>query len=339
MTEFRLAVLAGAASLALSGAALAEDFKMTTIAPGTSAFLTQSTMATIVNQADTGYTLTVDATGAATRHQIDLAEGEIDFAMTSPTVHFLLSNQRAMYQNLDNAAEMAERIRLVFWYPYGAYHVITYAEDGMESLEDIRGKTVFLGPPGGGAWNAAAGWVEAQTGMKPEEDFENFNGSWSSAFQAFQDRQIDVYVNGGIAPFPQVEQLAATSELRLLGPTPAQWAEQTDEQKAPTQGLGRELGVIPAGIYGENIVNTDDVYTLGAVVGVVTREDMDEEAVYQVTKAFWEGVEEMRATAPWLANLDLDYAVSEGGVPLHPGAQRYYEEIGLTIPAGSQAID
>ena len=226
----------------------------------------------------------------------------------------------------------------MFWFPYGAYHVISYAEDGLTSLEDLRGKKVFLGPPGGGAWNAAKGWVQAQTGMIPGEDYENFKASWSSALQAFQDHQVDVYINGGIAPFPQVEQLAATSKLRILGPNCEEFATQTEAQTKPTRGLGREMAVIPAGIYGPNVVNTEDVCTLGAVVGVTVRANMDDEAVYQIVKTFWEGGEKMRANAPWLKEVTLDYAVRDGGMALHPGAQRYYEEIGLAIPEGSRAM-
>ncbi len=323
------------AVLGASGAQAA-DLKMATIAPGTSAYLTMSTMATIVNQRS-DHDITVDATGAATKHIIDMAEGNLELCMTSPTVFWLMQTQRAMYAKLDKAPELSKNVRLVYWFPYGAYHVLTYASDGMHTLEDIRDKKVFLGPPGGGAWNAAAQWIEAQTGMKPGEDFENFKASWSSALQAFQDRQVDVYINGGIAPFPQVEQLAATSTLRILGPTKAEVEAQTEEQLKPTTARGRSLDVIPAGIYGEKVANPEDVYTLGAVVGVVTRVDMDDDTIYEVTKSFWEGVAEMRDSAPWLGRVTLDYAVREGGVPLHPGAERYYKEIGLEIPEGSLA--
>ena len=329
--------LALAGVLAASPVA-ADELKMATIAPGTSAYLVMSTMATIVNGGQDEHNITVDATGAATKHIIDMAKGNLDMVMTSPTVYFLMKNKKAMYQKLDAAPELAKNARLMFWFPYGQYHVLSYAEDGMTSLEDLRGKNVFLGPPGGGAWNAAKGWVEAQTGMVPGEDYENFKGSWSSAFQAFQDRQVDVYINGGIAPFPQVEQLAATSELHILGPSCAAFEAQSDEMKKPTQGLGREVGVIPAGIYGDNVVNTEDVCTLGAVVGVTVRADMDADTVYDVTKAFWEGAAAMRESAPWLADVTLDYAVRDGGMHLHEGAQRYYQEIGLEIPDGSMAM-
>ena len=330
--------LAGALTLSLVGVATAQKkLKMATIAPGTSAYLTMSTMATVVNKARDDVEITVDATGAATKHIVNMAEGKLDMVMTSPTVFFLMQNQKAMYKKLSKAPELSKKVRLVFWFPYGAYHVLSYAEDGMTSLEDIRGKKVFLGPPGGGAWNAAKQWIQAQTGMEPGKDYENFKGSWSSAFQAFQDKQVDVYVNGGIPPFPQVEQLAATSKLTILGPTKADVDKMTEEQLKPTKARGRSLDVIPAGAYGDGVSNTEDVYTLGAVVGVVAREDLDEETVYQVTKTFWEEAEKMRGNAPWLEKVTLDYAVREGGVALHPGAQRFYKEIGLEIPAGSMA--
>lgn len=337
MKRFATAVFAAALGLGLGSAAGADDLKMATIAPGSSAYLTMSTMASLVNAAQDAHEITVDATGAATKHMIDLAEGKLDFCMASPVVYSLMQGQKAMYQKLDRAPELSKNLRLVLWFPYGAYHVVTYAEDGMESLEDIRGKSVFLGPPGGGAWNAMAGWIEAQTGMKPGEDYDNFKGSWSSAFQAFQDRQVDVYINGGIPPFPQIEQLTATSKLRLLGPSKEEWEAETPEQQKPTTLKGRSLDVIKAGTYGDGVVNDQDVYTLGSVVGVATRADLPEETVYQITKAFWEAAEAARADTPWLKNVTLDYAVSDGGLPLHPGAQRYYEEIGVTIPEGSRA--
>ena len=71
------------------------------------------------------------------------------------------------------------------------------------------------------------------------------------------------------------------------------------------------------------------------MVGVTVRADLDEETVCRIVKTFWQGAETMRASAPWLADVTLDYAVQEGGTTLHPGAQRYYQEIGLTIPQGS----
>ena len=336
MKTYLKSTLAGALALALSGPAMAEtDLKMATIAPGTSAYLTMTTMATIINQTLDDVNITVDATGAATKHMIEVAQGNLDMSMTSPTIYKFLREGTVMYQAVENNEALAENLRLMLWFPLGQYHVVTYADDNIMTLDDIAGKKVFLGPPGGGAWAASRNWLRATTGYEPDVDFENVKASWSSAFQGFQDRQFDVYIISGIAPFPQLEQLSLTSEMRILGLTEEEYAANEAAQEF-IQVRGEELGIIPAGIYGDGVVNTEDMYTLAAAVGVTARTDLDEDLVYRMTKAFWEGQSDAMKTHPWLVDLTLEYAVADGAMRLHPGSLRYYLEIGLDIPEGSR---
>lgn len=328
---------AGALALAMAGGAQAAEhnLKMATIAPGSSAYLTMTTMATLVNQALSDVNIQVDATGAATKHMIELAEGKLDMCMTSPSIYRYMKAGTAMYKELGNAPQLADNLRLVFWFPLGSYHIVTYADDGMTKPADIKGKRVFLGPPGGGAWAAARDWVKIMTGYEPDKDYGNVKASWSSAFQGFQDRQFDVYVTTGIAPFPQVEELSLTSKMRLLGFTKQEY-EANKEAQDYTHIQGEELGIIPAGIYGSGVVNTEDIYTLGAAVGVAARADLDEDLVYRITKAFWEQSKVAQKDNKWMSGITLDYGVADGGMKLHPGALRYYEEIGVKIPEGSR---
>lgn len=312
----------------------AQKLKMSTIAPGSSAYLVMTTMATIVNQGQDNFEIKVDATGAATKHMIELAQGKMDICMTSPVVYMLMKAQKAMYKKLDAAPELAKNLNLIFWFSLGQYHVVTYAESGILSAEDIRGKRVFLGPPGGGAWNAAREWVDAAWGLKPNEDFKNVKASWSSAFQGFQDRQFDIYVMPGIAPFPQVQQLAMTSKIHLLGLTKEQY-EANQKAIEATSKKGREIGIIPKGIYGKNVDNTSEVYTLGSIVGVSVNKKMDPETAYQLTKNFWEGAKKNVKSHPWLEHLTMEYGVRDNGMKLHPGAAKYYKEKGVAVPAGS----
>lgn len=326
-----------AASLAVSGSAIAaEKLKMATIAPGTSAYLTMTTFANLVNSNQDEYEFKVDSTGAATKHGLEVSKGKLDYAMSGPMVYFLLKNGKAMYSKVKNPAEMAEAQRLVLWFPYGQYHFITYADSGINSLKDIKGKKVFLGPPGGGAWNAAYTWVKNATGLDAKAgDYESVKASWSSAFQGFQDRQFDVYVNGGIAPFPQVEQLALTNDIRLLGLTKDAF-DANPEAAGFAKKPGREIGVISKSAYAKGVEMEGDLYTAGATVGIITATKQSDDEVYAVTKAFWDNIEAARATSPWLSDITMEYAVHNGGMKLHPGAQRYYEERGVAIPDGSR---
>jgi uncharacterized protein len=337
MFHVRKAALALAAVTSLSVPAFAQqtNLKMATIAPGTSPYLTMTTMATLVNQALPDLNIQVDATGAATKHMVDVAQGNLDFAMTSPNVYLFMKNGQAMYKDLPDAPQLAEKLNLVFWFPLGQYHFVTYADSGIATLPDIKGKQVFLGPPGSGAYNGAATIIELMTGLKPEVDYTPVNASWSSALQGFQDHQFDVYTALGIAPFPALEQIALTSKMHILGLTKAEFDANTAFQDHIRNTPGEEIGIIPAGIYGEGADNAEDVYTMAGMAGVTVRSDLDEETVYKVTKAFWEAAAGATSGHPWLEKVTLEIAIRDGGMKLHPGALRYYKEIGLSIPEGS----
>jgi TRAP transporter TAXI family solute receptor len=338
MKRLTKAILMGASVLSMATSAFAQEkLKMATIAPGSSAYLVMTTLASTVNSNQEEYEITVDATGAATKHMVEAAQGKLDVVMSSPIIYDLMRNGTAMYKNLDAAPELSENLGLMFWFPYGAYHMVTYEGSGVERLEDLRDKRVFLGPPGGGAYNTAKSWIKALTGMEPGADYTPIKASWGAALQGFQDRQFDVYISGGIPPYPQIEQLALTSKIRILGLNKAQAdavvGGANEAAKKATSALGRSLDVIPAGIYGDGVVNTEDVYTIGSLVGVVARLNLSDDAVYQLTKTFWENLDEIRKSAPYMEKVNLQTAFAADNMKLHPGALKYYTEAGVNIPA------
>jgi uncharacterized protein len=219
----------------------------------------------------------------------------------------------------------------VFAFPLGLYHITVYADSGIESLEDIKGKKVFLGPPGGGATTIMQNVIEGATGYKTGEDFEYVKLGWDAAAQAFQDGRIDVYINSTNAPSPIIEQMALTRKIRFLGLT-----EEQMKKPAVAKILNRPggtLGVIEPGTYGANQVNTEPVQTLGSTVGIGVGKHVSADAVYAITKAFWTAAEKASSSTPWLRKVSLQDAFTDLNLPLHPGAARYYKEIGMDIPA------
>ena len=64
-------------------------------------------------------------------------------------------------------------------------------------------------------------------------------------------------------------------------------------------------------------------------VGIAVRGDLDEETVYQLTKTFWDNIDQVTSEAPWAKAIDIEFAASKRGLmELHPGAARYYKEVG-----------
>ncbi|WP_343212031.1 TAXI family TRAP transporter solute-binding subunit (plasmid) [Aliisedimentitalea scapharcae] len=91
----------------------------------------------------------------------------------------------------------------------------------------------------------------------------------------------------------------------------------------------RQLG---NAVYGDNQKNEGDTTTLRVTVGIVTNDAADDAMIYEMTKSFFAGVAEMRDSAPWLAAVTPEGAVADINMPLHPGALRALEEMGVTIP-------
>jgi TRAP transporter TAXI family solute receptor len=303
---------------------------MSTLGPGTSPNLVMTTFANIINRELPDYEIQVNATGAATRHVLEVAQGKTAFCMSSPSVNALMANQKAMYEKMDQAPELAKKLRAVLNFPMGVYHIAVYESSGITSLDDARGKRVFLGPPGGAAYATMERLFKAVAGLEAGTDYEAVKLGWDAAAASFQDGNLDVYCNPTNAPSPVLTQIAVTNAIRFLGiPDDKLEAEGV---KALVNRPGFGLGMLPAGVYGENQKNDADTTTLRVTVGIVTNENADEEMIYAMTKAFYAGVEEMGDSAPWLKAVNPDGAVADINMPLHPGALRALEELGVTIP-------
>ena len=317
--------IAGLSIGLVATAALAEDqtLKMATIAPSLGQAITMATFANVVTDNLDGVAIEVSAGGAATLHMMEVARGNLDLSMTSPVVYNLMSGGQRMYANQADAPELSENLDLLMWFPYGAYHFAVRADSDIELLDDIEGATVFLGPQGGGAYNASRGWIEATTGLVVGEDYDAIKANWQTGFQAFMDGKIDVYVNGCLDPCGQFIQFTETEDVRFLGP-------ESDQGEAVEKYLGkwRYRAEVPAGLYASQ-KNEAAVTSFDTAVGIAVRGDLDEETVYQLTKTFWDNIDQVTSDAPWAKALDIKFAASKRGLmELHPGAVRYYKEVG-----------
>jgi len=322
-TTIRTAI-AGVLAAGLAAAANAEVYKVTSIAPGMSPFVVNTAISKVVNRHVDGVEFQVRATGAATKHFVDAATGRVDFLFGSPTINWLLVNQIGPYKSFSKGPELEKNIGMIFSYQIGPYHYVTRADSGIESLDDLRGKKVFAGPPGGAAKGVVLRAIEQVTGLKPEDmDVQTFG--FDAAIQAFQDDKIDVIVLPTNVPSPAIQQFALTKEIRIL--------DVDVDKMTINAATGGTVNTLAPDAYGENQLNETPTRTHGAIVNFSAGMHVDEDTVYQVTKAIWEHLDEIYETAQWLPNtITKDTALDLIAGRLHPGAERFYREQGWTIP-------
>lgn len=106
----------------------------------------------------------------------------------------------------------------------------------------------------------------------------------------------------------------------------------TDAQMKQADG-GMELWtrfVIPAGTYPSQ---EKDINTIAQPNFLAVRADVDEDAVYQITKTTYENLPFLNAIHAATKAMAIEKAISGLPLPLHPGAARYYKEVGIKIPA------
>jgi TRAP transporter TAXI family solute receptor len=166
----------------------------------------------------------------------------------------------------------------------------------------------------------------AGLGVDIEKDFKLVHAGYGPTADALANGQAVGAGLGAGPPTGAVTKLMASNagKFTILDVTP--------EQAAKMDG-GRNLWVpytIAAGTYPGQ---TKDVKTIAQPNFLAVNADVDENHVYLLTKTMYENLGFLSAIHPATKVMAVENAMAGLPVPLHPGAARYYKEVGLKVPA------
>lgn len=197
-----------------------------------------------------------------------------------------------------------------------AVQVITLDSTGIETVADLEGKRVAVGPPGGGT-RAAAEQVLSAYGV---EDYTAVEEGFSDAKAKLQDGNIDASIEVlGVPGSSLIELEATTGEAKLI-PLDA------EQITTITEGSEFEAYEISAEAYDflEGPITTVSVFA--CMFG--STDQISPELGYEITKSIYGNAGDL--TLPQKDLITLENALlGLGDLPLHPGAERYFEEEGL----------
>ena len=154
-------------------------------------------------------------------------------------------------------------------------------------------------------------------------------GSWGEGYAALADGKIDMMVRPAEIGSARIEQFGLSGEFRILS-IPGD-VVSSDAMQALFGRPGRGMLQFDGGIYKGQLTD-GSITALGFTQFIGTHAGVSDEVVYNATKAFWENLDEVHATAFFLQEVTLETAFTSVNVPLHPGAAQYYDEIGVSIP-------
>jgi uncharacterized protein len=208
----------------------------------------------------------------------------------------------------------ARSMRAIFPMYDTPFQFLVLQESGIRSIAEMAGKRVGVGPRGG---TSAAYFPEFFNTLKVPVNL--VFGEWAELAAQVHQRTLDVLAVGAGVPFPSFVELESKDKIRYIAFAPEQIA--TLRLAMPELTPSR----IPAGTYPSLLRHYQ---TLGLYNFAVAHADLPDDLVYNVVRAVFENHEEMMeahaaaaATVP--ANVDRN-----SFLPLHPGAIRYYRQIG-----------
>ncbi|HLS17040.1 MAG TPA: TAXI family TRAP transporter solute-binding subunit [Paenalcaligenes sp.] len=195
--------------------------------------------------------------------------------------------------------------------------IVANADSGIETLEDLKGKRISVGAARSGTeLNARAIFKAADMSY---DDFDKVEYlSFGESVELMKNRQIDATLQSAGLGVSSIRDLATAIDIQVIS-IPAEIVENVGSPAYIP-------ATIPAGTYdGQDV----DIPTAAIPNFLVTHEDVPEEVVYEMTKVFFDNLESLQSTHNVIKTVDIEKAVEGMPVPVHPGAERYYKEVGV----------
>jgi len=247
-------------------------------------------------------------TGASVENVNLIKEDKIEMAFTMSDV---VSQAVEGTEGFDEPTDKISQIAAL--YP-NYVQIVTTADSGIETFEDLRGKRIAVGDQNSGVEVNARTLLEGH-GITYDDIEVDYLG-YAEAADGLRAGQIDAaFLTSGL-PNASLLELSQSLDIRMVSIDPAD-VEKIAEDKS--YFLPME---IPADTYG----NEEAIPTAAIMNALIVNSDMSDDDVYKLTKTFFENLDALENSHQAASDISLE-AAQEGLVaPLHPGAERYYSE-------------
>jgi TRAP transporter TAXI family solute receptor len=294
-----------------------------TAPPGGAFFPVGGALAEVVEGApeNDGWQVTAEATKGTQENIRRLSLGELDLALANAAISYFAVRGEAGW-------ERAHPIRSVMTLAPNVALFVAPRKVGVRSIADLAGRRVSVGPAGAG-FDFFLRPILAAHGVAWDA-FTPVHQTQSGAVDLLADGSIDAAFLGGAVPTASITQATTSQEILFLP-----YEEAAREELIATYPFFARA-TIPAGTY-----RGQDEEFAGLDVGsmhLITSADADEETIYRVLRSIWENREKVVAKHAAGRAIQPSVVVRDTGTPFHPGAVRYYREIGIW-PEESAAAD
>jgi TRAP transporter TAXI family solute receptor len=203
---------------------------------------------------------------------------------------------------------------------YNPNQVVAWRESGVNALADFKGKR-FAPGSAGGTTEVESRIHFTAAGLNYPADMQVQRVGFTESIDLMRNKQLDgAWIMAGI-PTAAVTEMCATAGGKLIG------MDETLIAKLKAGAPWYSSFVIPAGTYEGQ---TAPVATTAIKMLLLTDASLPDDLIYSLAKTLWENLDELGKAHSVMKSATPDMAIRDlSGLPLHPGAERYYREVGL----------
>ncbi|MEM5476649.1 TAXI family TRAP transporter solute-binding subunit [Pacificibacter sp. AS14] len=308
MTNSIRTLVAATFVVSLGAAASAEELRIGTASLGGAFYPMGQSISNVVNEhAGNDITMVPIVTGGSVQNPNLIASGEVEIAITNNNLAVLATKGIGPY----TATGPIDIGAVAALHP-SVLHMVVLADSDIQTFEDLRGKSVAVGPAGGGTLGFV-NFLFPLHDMSIEDITPSFV-SYSDGFSQLTDGTVDAALALSGFPAGALMQAAAGSDLRFI-----KFSDGMLDAAVEANSAYVEVEV-PADVYG-----TEEA---GMLIGVnnmlVAPNDLDAATVEAVTAAIFDNLAELQAENANARQIDPAMSLNLA-IPLHPGAQAYFD--------------
>jgi TRAP transporter TAXI family solute receptor len=273
-------------------------------------------LASVVNKHQNVVKISAQATAGYNENSVLVAEKDIVLGMQTGNDIYTAYHQIGKFAN----QKKYQDLRFCFNFTVEHGHLVVRADSNIKTIPDLKGKKFNINSPATATSTRNEALLEAY-GLS-RKDFKIFELTTGETFNALRDKVIEGTSNGYNVGNAALVDLSTSIPVRLLG------IGETEFKKFNAlQNNTMAYGVIPGGTYkGQDT----DVKTWMGFGVLFTHKDTDEQIIYEITKAFWKNLDEVKVIDAGFKQLTPQMALAgSADIPVHPGALRYFKEAGL----------
>jgi len=255
---------------------------------------------------------TAESTGGSLENYRRLESGDLQVAMANSSITYFAVRGEGGFEKTYEIKSIMTTFPLVAMF-------VTRAGSGVTKVADLKGKRVVVGPEGAGFEYFVRPILEAH-GVS-YDDFEDVYAGMQTSVGYLQDESVAATFLGGGMRSTAISSAASTMDVLLVP------YEEKARQELIAKYPSFNAVTVPANTY-----KGQDQPFEGLNVGsahLLVRTDADEEFVYRVTKVIYENREAIGSTHAAGKSINPQNVATYVGTDFHPGAIRYYKELGI----------